>query len=306
MPSIRSENQTLQNSPSALKSWVLATRPKTWIASISPVLIGVSMAAATQPIRFSLFALTLLFSLFIQIGTNFANDYFDFIKGADTSARLGPKRAVAQGWISPPAMLIGTLLIFGAAFLIAIPLMTIAGWWSFPLAASAILFGILYTGGPKPLGYLGLGELLVFVFFGPIAACGAYFLQTGALHTSVFLASLAPGLLSCSILIANNLRDEKTDRAANKKTLIVRFGRTFGSWEYTAAILGAAAIPLILVLFTQAHWTLLSASLILPLSFPWVKKAFLCKHPLELIPVLQGSALLLFLYTLLFCAAIQW
>src|SRR3989338_2560128 len=119
MPSMKSETPILPAFPSALKSWWLATRPKTWTASISPVLMGSAMAAAVQPIQISFFILTLLFSLLIQIGTNFANDYFDFIKGADTSARKGPKRAVEQGWISPNSMLIGILLAFSLSLLIA-------------------------------------------------------------------------------------------------------------------------------------------------------------------------------------------
>lgn len=262
------------------------------------------MAGGVRSLNPALFFCTLLFSLLIQIGTNFSNDYFDFLKGADTSERKGPKRAVEQGWISPPAMLFGAFLTFAFAFLIAIPLMLCAGWWSFPLAALAILLGILYTGGPRPLGYLGLGEFLVFLFFGPVAMCGTYFLQTSALSSSVFLASLAPGLLSCSLLIANNLRDEKTDRAANKKTLIVRFGRKFGSWEYSLALIGAGMIPLLLVLLYRAPLSLLSASLILPLSLPCLSRVFSFQHPLELIPVLERSSLLLLAYTILFSVAV--
>ena len=306
MPSLKSENQSSPASPNALKwaapkAWLLAARPKTWIASLSPVLIGTCMAAQNQPIRSSLFILTLLFSLLIQIGTNFANDYFDFLKGADTSERIGPKRAVQQGWISPFSMLIATLFTFAIAFFLAIPLMALAGWWSLSIAIAAVLFGILYTGGPIPLGYLGLGEILVFVFFGPVAVCGSYFLQTASLNSAVFLSSLAPGLLSCSLLIANNLRDIETDRRADKKTLAVRFGRTFGSWEYGAALFGSAMTPILLVLFYQAPWGVLVASLILPLSSPYLKRAFHFQNPLELIPVLQGSALLHLFYTISFC-----
>jgi len=303
MPLTKSANPITPASPSALKAYFLAARPKTWIASLSPVLIGASMAAYAKPL---IFVLTLLFSLLIQVGTNYANDYFDFVNGADSHLRNGPKRAVQQGWIAPSAMLMATLAIFGAALLIAIPLMVIAGLWSLFLAALCIAFGVLYTGGPKPLGYLGLGELLVFTFFGPVAVCGTYFLQTGTLNGSVLLASLAPGFLSCSILIANNLRDEKSDRAANKKTLIVRFGRTFGSWEYTLAIAAAAAIPWLLVFFHQSPLSITAASLILPAAYPWIKKAFRFRDPLELISVLQGSSSLLFLFTVLFCSPFLW
>ncbi len=284
--------------PSALKAYFLASRPRTWPASICPVLIGTAMA---PKIDLPIFFLTLFFSLFIQIGTNYANDYFDFIKGTDNNLRKGPKRASQQGWIAPSSMLIASLLLFACAFLFAIPLMLIAGLWSLPVALLCIAFGILYTGGPKPLGYLGLGEILVFPFFGPIAVCGTYFLQTLSFSPQVLLASLAPGFISCSILIANNLRDEENDRAAKKKTLIVRLGRLFGSWEYTVSILAAALIPLALIYFYSAPVNLIATSFLFFAAIPSIKKAFLFQDPLELIPVLKNSAVLLLLYTLFFC-----
>ncbi len=300
---MKSANPTLHASPSALKAYFLASRPKTWIASLSPVLIGTAMVLH---INGRIFMLTLLFSLLIQIGTNFANDYFDFINGADTHLRNGPKRATQEGWVSPQAMLRATILIFTTALVIAIPLMILAGLWSLFVALACIAFGILYTGGPKPLGYLGLGEVLVLIFFGPVATCGTYFLQTGVTDPAIFVSSLAPGLLSCSIIIANNLRDEKSDRAANKQTLIARFGRTFGSWEYTAAIALAAIVPWVLVFVYGAPPKLLAASIILPLAFPWIQKAFRFRDPLELIAVLQGSALILVIYTVIFCSLLLW
>lgn len=298
MPSTKNENLNLSASPSALKAYFLASRPKTWIASISPVLIGASLAPVLNG---ATFALTLLFSLFIQIGTNFANDYFDFINGADTHLRNGPKRATLEGWIAPQAMLRASLLFFGSALLVAVPLMMIAGFWSFWMAAACISFGFFYTGGPKPLGYLGLGELLVFPFFGPIATCGTYFLQTGTISWPVFIASLAPGFLSCAILIANNLRDEKSDRGANKWTLVARWGRIFGAFEYSIAIFLAALVPVFLVFQFNAPFGLTSASIIAVLAIPPIKKVFAFQDPFELIAVLQQSAFLLFLYTLLFC-----
>ncbi len=298
MPSMKSENPNLSDSPSALKAYFLASRPKTWIAGISPVFIGASLAPTLNSMTFML---TLLFALFIQIGTNFANDYFDFINGADTHLRNGPKRATLEGWISQQAMLRACLILFGSALLVAIPLMMIAGFWSFWVVAASIFFGFFYTGGPKPLGYLGLGELLVFPFFGPIATCGTYFLQTGTVTLPVFVAGLAPGFLSCAILIANNLRDEKSDRAANKWTLIARWGRTFGAFEYSVAIFLAAFVPILLVFQLGAPFSLAFASIIAFLAIPSIKKVFSFNDPLELIAVLQQSAFLLFLYTLLFC-----
>ncbi len=299
---MKSGNPTTTNSPNALKAFFWASRPKTWIASLSPVLVGMAMAETRS---LALFIPTILFSLFIQVGTNYANDYYDFMNGADTVLRNGPKRATQEGWVTPQSMWLASITLFSLALLIAIPLMVIAGLWSLFLALACVAFGILYTGGPRPLGYVGLGEALVFLFFGPVAACGTYFLQTGGLTLPVFIASLAPGFLSCSILIANNLRDEKSDRIAKKNTLIVRFGRTFGAWEYTLSILLAATVPLILVFGYQAPPKLLTASLILLMAIPLIKKVFSFRDPLELISVLQNSALLLILYTALF-SVLAW
>jgi 1,4-dihydroxy-2-naphthoate octaprenyltransferase len=287
--------------PNALTAFFLAARPKTWIASVSPVCIGTIMAARIQ---WGTFVLALLFSLLIQIGTNYANDYFDFVNGADSKLRNGPKRATQEGWVRPASMLIATWLVFALALLIAIPLMAQAGLWSLFLAITCVAFGILYTGGPKPLGYLGLGEPLVFLFFGPVAVCGSYFLQTATCDMAIFAASLAPGFLSCAILIANNLRDEKSDKIAQKWTLVARWGRTFGAWEYTSAIGIAALIPLLLVFVFEAPLIVASTSLILPAAIPWIKKVFTYQDPRELIPVLPGTAMLLLLYTLLFCTTL--
>lgn len=302
MHSTKSANPISPASPSALKAFFLASRPKTWIASLSPVFLGTVMSATVD---WPIFLLTILFSLLIQIGTNFANDYFDFINGVDSHLRNGPKRATQEGWISPSSMLAGTLVTFACALIIAAPLIQKAGLWSLFLALICIAFGLLYTGGPKPLGYLGLGELLVFIFFGPVAVCGTYFLQTEGLDPGIFLSSLAPGLLSCSILIANNLRDEKNDRAAGKHTLVVRFGRRFGSWEYTLSVISAALIPICLVFFYGAPSILLATSLFtLLIASPSIKKSFYFRDPLELISLLQASAFLTFIYTVLFCTTL--
>jgi 1,4-dihydroxy-2-naphthoate octaprenyltransferase len=283
---------------SALQSYLLASRPRTWVASISPVLIGGSLAQELDPL---IFALTLLFSLLIQIGTNFANDYFDFMKGADTLFRKGPKRATLEGLISPSSMLSASFLVFALALFIAIPLMMIAGLWSFFLAASCVLFGILYTGGPKPLGYLGCGEMLVFPFFGPVATCGTYFLQMKCVTLPVFLAGLAPGFLSCALLVANNLRDETTDRIAKKMTLIARFGKIFGKMEYIACIFLAVLVPFALVIFAKTPIRFFLPSLIFFPALGLIWRVLTFKEPEELIPVLKKSALLQILYTFIFC-----
>lgn len=296
---MKNENQTLPVFPSGLKTYFLAARPKTWPLSLAPVFIGASMVPGELD-GLVLF-LTFMFSLSIQIGTNYANDYFDFIKGADNQDRVGPPRAAASGWISPKEMGKATGFVFLLALTIAIPLMFRAGIWSFPLAISCVLFGIFYTGGPKPIGYVGAAEILVLLFFGPVACCGTYFLQTGGLEKSVLIASLAPGFFSTAALVANNLRDEATDKKAGKKTLIVRFGRKFGSWEYTLCILSGSLTPFFSFIYFDRPFLSLAPLGVLLLAIPSIRKAFTFQHPRELISVLQTSALLLVVYTFLFC-----
>ena len=303
MHSIKKESPITPASPSVPNSFFLAARPKTWIASLSPVLIGTAAASQNVALDGRVFFLTLLFSLFIQIGTNFANDYFDFLNGADTELRKGPKRATQEGWISPSAMRNATFAVFALAFFVALPLMLRAGFWSFGVAALCIAFGILYTGGPKPLGYLGLGELFVLVFFGPVAVWGAYFLQTGSSSGQVLLASLAPGLLSTAILIANNLRDEISDRAVGKNTLVVRFGHRFGCWEYGLSLFGAFLVPFALVFYFGAPLLILIASVPLLVFTPKIRGMLIHKDPLKLAPLLPLSAALLILFTAGFCVA---
>ncbi|MBM3183836.1 MAG: 1,4-dihydroxy-2-naphthoate polyprenyltransferase [Chlamydiae bacterium] len=275
--------------PSTSQAFLLASRPKTWSASLAPVLIGGAIAVKETALNLPIFTLTLLFSLLIQIGTNYANDYFDFIKGADTKERIGPKRAVQQGWIAPKLMLNATFITFGIAFLIALPLMLKVGWWSFVIAACCILSGILYTGGPKPFGYLGLGEIFVFLFFGPVATIGTFFLQTQTANLPIFIASLAPGFLSSAILMANNLRDATTDKICGKRTLVVRFGTRFGRIFYILCIQGAALIALF---FSLTESPLLFALFLILLVISFRK------------PSLKSPSILLSIYALSF--ALLW
>lgn len=280
----------MPDSPSALKAYFSASRPKTWIAGISPVLIGTALAAKQGSISFPLFLCSMLFSLLIQIGTNFANDYFDYMNGADQN-RVGPPRATTLGWIQPEQMKMAYIALFIGAFFVSLPLVAVCGIWALCFVLSSIAFGIFYTGGPKPLGYMGLGDILVLIYFGPVAIAGTYFVQQ---HTiPPLLLTLAPGFLSCAILTANNLRDEQTDRIAKKNTLVVRFGKTFGKIEYTACIVLAALIPTIY----QIYFPLL----ILPLSIPLIKRAFTYTSAEEAIPLLPQTALLLIIFTALFC-----
>ena len=211
----------------------------------------------------------LLGALLIQIGTNLSNDYFDFVKGADTEERLGPARATQAGWIRPEIILRSSLLVFAAAVIIGIFLVLRGGWPIVLIGIASVICGILYTGGPYPLAYLGLGEVFVVIFFGPVATLGTYYVQALEFSKEVFIAGLAPGLLSTALIAVNNLRDIPTDIKARKKTLAVRFGYRFARIEYTLCILGGLFIPLFLVVMLKDHWFSLIASFaLIPAFFP--------------------------------------
>ena len=202
----------------------------------------------------------LLGALLIQIGTNLSNDYFDFVKGADTEERLGPARATQAGWIRPEIILRSSLLVFAAAVIIGIFLVLRGGWPIVLIGIASVICGILYTGGPYPLAYLGLGEVFVVIFFGPVATLGTYYVQALEFSKEVFVAGLAPGLISTALIAVNNLRDIPTDIKARKRTLAVRFGYRFARIEYTLCILGGLFIPLFLVVMLKDHWFSLIAS----------------------------------------------
>ena len=229
-----------------VNSWIQATRPKTLTAIAAPVLIGTALAIADQSFHLITAFLCLLVGLFIQIGTNFANDYYDFIKGADTEKRVGPTRAVQAGLIQPDSMKKAFLVVFGLAIFVSLILVLRGGWGMLALGLISCLFGYLYTGGPKPLAYSGLGDIFVIIFFGPVAVCTTYYLQALSLSRESVWMGFACGLLSTAILVANNLRDETTDREANKQTVVVRFGKTFGRLEYVFCCVIAFLIPIYL------------------------------------------------------------
>ena len=211
----------------------------------------------------------LLGALLIQIGTNLSNDYFDFVKGADTEERLGPARATQAGWIRPEIILRSSLMVFAAAVIIGIFLVLRGGWPIVLIGIASVICGILYTGGPYPLAYLGLGEVFVVIFFGPVATLGTYYVQALEFSKEVFIAGLAPGLISTALIAVNNLRDIPTDIKARKRTLAVRFGYRFARIEYTLCILGGLFIPLFLVVMLKDHWFSLIASFaVIPAFFP--------------------------------------
>lgn len=287
-----------------LKIWVMACRPKTLWAAISPVMIGSAMAHAAGGFHLPSALAALFGAVMIQIGTNLANDYFDFVKGSDRPDRLGPTRVTQAGFISPESMKQATTVAFALAFLIGIYLVYRGGWPIVIIGSLSILFGILYTAGPRPLGYVGLGELFVLVFFGPVAVAGTYFVQTLEVNGLVIIAGLSTGLFSVAILAVNNLRDIETDRLSGKRTLAVRFGRTFARMEYAGAVVIACLIPIVIVaLKPDATWPLLPL-LVLPLARPHIKQVFSTVSGKELNELLATTGRLLLIFSLLF--ALGW
>ncbi|XWN38517.1 MAG: 1,4-dihydroxy-2-naphthoate polyprenyltransferase [Balneola sp.] len=228
---------------SNLKIWVEAARPKTLAAAFVPVLIGATLAYQHELINWTATTVALLCAFLIQIGTNFANDYFDFVKGADTEERIGFERATAKGLIAPKTMLNATIISMVLAFIFGLYLVWTAGMVVLIIGLLSLLFGILYTGGPFPLGYNGLGDIFVFIFFGIVAVMTTYYVNALAWSVDTFWASLAVGALCTNILVVNNLRDVEQDTKAGKRTLGVLFGETTLKIEYSIMLLLAFSIP---------------------------------------------------------------
>lgn len=282
----------------AIQIWTLAIRPKTLIASISPVLIGATLSIKIGHFDWRIFLCTLCTALGIQITTNLANDYFDYLKGADTCQRIGPMRATQAKLVSQKAMYRAVMVSIAITALSGIYLIVVGKTIIACLFAISLGLSLLYTAGPYPLAYLGLGDLFACVFFGPIAVSGSYYLQTGSLSLEAALAGLAPGAISTAILIVNNTRDIEEDSLANKKTLAVRFGKVFSQWEYFSCFLLAFGS---VIFFLDSHPFALCALLcILPASM-LIKTMFTYKNPKELNLLLAKTIQLLCLFTALFC-----
>src|SRR5437764_4353219 len=211
--------------PSGARIWLMAARPRTLPAAIAPVLVGTALAGQEGIFHPFTFAATLIGAVFIQVGTNLSNDYSDARRGADTEDRLGPVRVTAGGLVPPRQVLIATYVSFGLAVLCGIYLVVVAGPVLLLIGAASIVAGVLYTGGPRPYGYEGLGELFVFLFFGLVAVTGSYYVQIQHLPWEAFALAVPVGMLASAILVVNNVRDVDTDRRAGKRTLAVRLGR---------------------------------------------------------------------------------
>lgn len=287
----------------ALKHWLLAARPKTLPAAACPVVAGSFLAYADGGFAWVPAMLALAFALLVQVGTNFANDYFDFKKGADTEARKGPARAVASGWIEPPAMLRATICVLSVAFLCGLGLIPFGGWKLLGVGVFSIICAIAYTGGPYPLAYKGLGDVFVIIFFGFIAVAFTYYVQVGAFSLEAWCVGLALGLLINNLLVVNNVRDIDEDRLSQKMTLPARFGRSFGLVQYQISLTLACLIALALALATDGFAYFLPA-MAYPLGRYLGIITMKANTPKAYGRVLALTSVFLILYTALLCAGI--
>jgi 1,4-dihydroxy-2-naphthoate octaprenyltransferase len=242
----------------------------------------------------------LLGAILIQIGTNFSNDYSDFLKGADTSERKGPLRATQAGLVTPAAMKRATTIVFALAVVSGLYLIWRGGWPVLAIGVVSILCGVLYTAGRYSLAYLGLGDLFVLIFFGPVAVGGTYYVQALTIEPSVLIAGMGAGLLSVTILLANNIRDVDEDRVANKRTLVVRFGPTFGVGLYAFCLMGAAAIAVGLAFFDSDHLWAALAGLVPLMGVPSVRALATEREARTLNPVLGSTSRVLLVYSIVF------
>lgn len=288
---------------SPARAWVLATRPKTLPAAVAPVLVGVAVAHAIG--KFALLPAlgALLGAMLIQIGTNLANDYFDFKKGADTHERLGPMRVTQAGLIDEAAVRNAMIGTFAASALVGVYLVAVGGWPILVIGILSILSGIAYTGGPFPLGYHGLGDLFVFIFFGVVAVCGTVWVQALEWSWLALISSVPVGLLSVAILIVNNYRDRHTDVKAGKRTLAVRLGGKLTRVQYGVTLVVAYLVPVVQVALGHLSLLALLPLITLPLAIRLFRD-FISLNGLELNPVLERTAKLLVIFSALYALGI--
>lgn len=284
--------------------WVQAARPWTLGVAISPILMGTIIAHTESGIHWLAALAALLGGVFIQIGTNLANDYFDFKKGADTASRVGPQRVTQSGLIAPETVKKGFIACFGISFLLGIYLVYLGGWPIVAIGLVSLLMGVIYTGGPFPLAYHGLAELPAFLFFGPIACATTTYVQTGSWSTSSLIAGVSAGFFSVALLSINNLRDYQEDRKVGKHTLIAIFGRRFGVGEYGFSILTATLLPLVLIFMAPDHAMVGITAITSLMAIHALRITVHYKESSELYAVLKMTSKLQIIFTVIFL--ISW
>lgn len=306
MSGVQAETPQDKRAIERLSIWIEATRPRTLPAAVAPVIVGTALAWRDGEAKWGAAAVCLGFALLIQIGTNFANDYYDYKKGADTAERVGPRRAVASGLIKPEAMRVAMIAVFVAAFALGLTLLAYGGWPLLMIGVASIACGVAYTGGPYPLAYHGLGDVFVFVFFGLVATGATAFVQTGRITAASLVAGAAAGALATNILVANNYRDVETDAKAGKRTLLVRWGRGYGRAQFAFAHGVAVTAPLLLVLLGAASG---AATLVVVFSAAFMAlrqggALAAAKTPADCIALLGSTGRWLAIYGLLLAGAI--
>ena len=282
-----------------MNRWIATSRPKTLTAALSPVILGSSLAYYEGNFNIITFIFIAIAASLIQIGTNYSNDLFDYLKGTDNKNRLGPNRAMQNGLLSLEEIKRAIIIIFILAIFFGFYLALLGGWIIVFIGLLSIFFGITYTGGPYPLAYNGLGDVFVFIFFGLVAVSGTYYLYTGNFTYNSIILGSAIGCLSTSILIVNNLRDIDNDKEYGKNTLAVYLGVKFTRIEYLTLMLVAYIIPIYISYNLSGKTSIYIVYFTLPIAIRLIVDMFYKKKS-SLNATLEGTAKLLLLYTLLF------
>lgn len=291
------------NTITKFDAWVIASRPKTLLAALVPVVVGTSVAINDDVFKPPAAIIALLCSLLIQIGTNFVNDLYDFLAGTDKKERSGPQRAVASGILTTSEMKIGIIISFGLSFMLGLYLVYIGGWEILLLGVISIIAGIAYTAGPFPLAYNGLGDVASFLFFGLIGTVGTYYVQALEISATSFWASIPVGALITNILVVNNYRDRIEDRSNGKNTLAVLIGERFTRIQYVLFMIISYSILFIVYFTYKASLFVFLPVLSLPLSIKLVRMIYTL-HGKDLNKTLELTAKLSALYGLLFAIGI--
>jgi len=260
--------------PSRLQIWFEATRPPSFTASVTPVLIGSVLAATDGPFSIGRFLLALFGSLFIHIGTNLINDHYDYANGVDTPETLGPSQVIQRGLLTADEVYWGGIATFALGSLFGLILVSLCGWPILVLGMVSVLAGYFYTANPLSLAYIALGEATVFIFMGPVIVVGAYYVQREVFALTPLLISLPVGCLVAALLHVNNIRDLKSDQERGKKTLATVIGRQAANWEQAVLVYGAFVITAALVLFGYAPWPVLLTFVTLRHALPAVRIPF--------------------------------
>lgn len=286
-----------------IDAFALASRPKTLLAAVVPVMIGTSLAIHYDKLNVAAALIALFCSVLIQIGTNYVNDLYDYLKGTDTADRVGPKRALASGLLSVRDMKIGIVFIFGLAFVLGLYLVTLGGWWILVVGLVSMLAGIAYTAGPYPLAYNGLGDIFVLIFFGFVATIGTFYVQALEINEFSIWVSIPVGALITNILVVNNYRDIEEDNQANKLTLAVKLGPRFTRAQYIFLLIISYLSLLFIYNYIKHNLLIFLPVLSLPIAVRLVKMLYDLKGD-ELNKTLELTAKFSALFCLLFAIGI--